>query len=256
MNNNSLRSAIQIAANSPSGTAIPFGTTPEAEKQAVLTAGAGFAAANKLGSLMGERNGPSSSIPGYEVIARKFFAQLSKAVDLAEVVEACEKIAEQQKIQDEHSPVIQQRKISDATERYAIEPNAKNLETLRHLKTLDYRDHCMAQDYAQRAKLKILAELTPKLLPVFALAKELMESEAQSLANAARGQFEAWQLSPVPSDLECGLASRITEFDGISKSKCAFGHLPEFIAALVEVGAKKAGPKEEPKKKTSKSAKD
>lgn len=215
----------------------------KAALNSLMSAGGGVVplkpARNTLGSLDGEMFGPATP-PALETIARRFFHRLIDQKHLPALETALALLAREQAIMDEHSIVLQQRKIDDASHQYAQNPTPETFETLRHAKTLSATDHSLCQQHARNRVKEIMAQISPLCREVLRRGIEVLEEAAESLWKSETALYESWNLPPVASPLCRGLRSCVKDFAGSNRATVPFEALPELVAVLLKLDAEKA----------------
>jgi|ERR1041384_3745664 hypothetical protein len=169
------------AAHQPAGTVRKeFGGGPTATDKAVAK-DITDAGRNQLGSLAGATQNLAVTVDLVAVV-RRHASKIATKDELIALTAAAKEFEAEARIQAEHSPVIQAEKIRQATAVYASSPTAKNLEALRHLKTLDLRDHALVQQHAIQRKQKIFREkIAPLEAPIYRRFATELDTDVETI---------------------------------------------------------------------------
>lgn len=189
--------------------------------------------ANVLGSMAGESLGPKADI-AIATLAERYRKDLLEVADFGAITKAHQALQREQEIRDSHSLPLIEKQISAASEAYGMDPTPENLTALRHAKTLDSRDHDLAQQFAGRRMKAILADISPELKKVMVKASELCMVDAGSILSADLAMAKAFNIPLHKSPLVLGLHSRAIEFLNFSKAVGQLDGIPSIVHALLK----------------------
>ncbi len=188
---------------------------------------------NQLGTLDGSPSAPPVR-PALTQIVRRFKPQLSLTANLTSLKAAAEKIAIEQKIQDEHAPNLVEARSRELSEVYAKAPTKENADNLRHSRTLLHSDHSLAQEHSRLRVRAVMKDVSAECQKVVALVGELLAEAAEGLWLQDSAIYGGWELSPVQSGLVAGLRAEARDHVNLGKTTVGYDRFPEIVEELLK----------------------
>ena len=194
---------------------------------------------NQLGASL-QPTAPTATKPTVETIVARYRTGLCGSADVRALREAIAEIAEQQRIADEHSPVLVDSETRRLADVYAASPTPKNFDALRHSRTLTPQDHVLVIQHTVIKIRTIIAGVSGESLKVVRKAAELLGAEIAGLEKHDRIHSDAWGVAHVDSARLAGM--KAMHRDLLNESSCSgdLPHIPEVALELVRQTEPKA----------------
>jgi len=189
--------------------------------------------ANELGALAGQTKLPSLQISDAVLVKQLGTLIMPPAQHADLLCQAVKEILAIQKIIDEHSPVLADRKVSALSDRYAQDPSPENFEALRHAKTLSPADHGLVQQHQQQKRRAIYDTIAVPARAILAKAAKALADKAQSMMTSERAIHGAWGQPVQYSPLLRGLAIKAKALAMEADCPARLDQVPTLVEAVM-----------------------
>ncbi len=203
----------------------------QAKLSASIVAPVPPAARNDLGAHHHER-GPSIQ-PTLRAFVQIHADELADSQEISELAAAHDQLHAEQRLSDEHSQPLVERKIASALTKYSVEPTEENLTALRHAKSFDPSEHAVIQFESKRRRQGIVDRIAPTCRNILNRASATLSERAQRLGDADSAAYSDLGLESPGHPLVNGLRILARNLANEAKAN-QLGGVPELIHELLK----------------------